>query len=244
MTDQPERSADPAPKPTEAITPDELEDTGELPDIEPIPEPEQTMMHVSVSSVVSDEKSMIYAIGPEVQARIDAEARGESEEVDDLDATGVIAGRGFDTTLPPNVGGSQLDETVPLDRTVPLPANLDETMPLPDAPPAPAAPDTSAPLAVCCTEMGQRLDVTSSEYDDPFDNPEALVHYSPRFDEYGLIIHDGGRSVVEIAFCPWCGRATPESKRNRWLTELKALNLQAGDPVPEKYQSAAWWRGE
>jgi hypothetical protein len=27
---------------------------------------------------------------------------------------------------------------------------------------------------------------------------------------YGLIVHDGGSSVIEIRFCPWCGAKLPE----------------------------------
>jgi hypothetical protein len=26
---------------------------------------------------------------------------------------------------------------------------------------------------------------------------------------YGLIVHDGGQSVIEIKFCPWCGSGLP-----------------------------------
>jgi hypothetical protein len=40
---------------------------------------------------------------------------------------------------------------------------------------------------------------------DAFECPDALVDFSERDDSYGLIIHDGGSSVISIAFCPWCG---------------------------------------
>jgi hypothetical protein len=43
--------------------------------------------------------------------------------------------------------------------------------------------------------------------------------YHPTFDEYGIIVHDGGPSFVVIAYCPWCGVGLPESKRDRWFTE-------------------------
>jgi hypothetical protein len=26
---------------------------------------------------------------------------------------------------------------------------------------------------------------------------------------YGIIVHDGSVSVIEIAFCPWCGAQLP-----------------------------------
>ena len=41
-----------------------------------------------------------------------------------------------------------------------------------------------------------------------------MLEYNERFDEYGLIIHDGGSSALLIQFCPWCGTKLPESKRN------------------------------
>jgi len=40
---------------------------------------------------------------------------------------------------------------------------------------------------------------------DRFTCPDALVHQSSKSGEYGLIVHDGGSSVISIAFCPWCG---------------------------------------
>ncbi|WP_460304199.1 DUF6980 family protein [Actinocorallia aurea] len=45
---------------------------------------------------------------------------------------------------------------------------------------------------------------------DPYDCPDTLVAFTAEH-EYGLIIHDGGSSYIEIAFCPWCGRRLRES---------------------------------
>jgi hypothetical protein len=28
-----------------------------------------------------------------------------------------------------------------------------------------------------------------------------------------LIVHDGGRSVIRIRFCPWCGTRLPDTLR-------------------------------
>ena len=51
---------------------------------------------------------------------------------------------------------------------------------------------------------------------DRFACPDALVHRSSKSGEYGLIVHDGGSSVIDIAFCPWCGTSlsapTPKTK--------------------------------
>lgn len=96
----------------------------------------------------------------------------------------------------------------------------------------------------CCQAMRDELSATCAEHDDRFACPDALFHYDPRFDEYGLIVHDGGSSVRGIAFCPWCGATLPESKRDRWFEALYALGIESpsSDPVPREYQSDLWWR--
>ena len=70
------------------------------------------------------------------------------------------------------------------------------------------------------------------------------MNYSDRFDEYGLIVHDGGTSVIAIKFCPWCGSKLPESMRDRWFEELAALGFDdpGGQEIPERFLSDAWRR--
>jgi hypothetical protein len=66
--------------------------------------------------------------------------------------------------------------------------------------------------------------------------------YIPKFDEYGIIVHDGGTSMVRIQFCPWCGTRLPESKRDRWFDELKRRGIDPrGEQVPAEYQTDAWY---
>ena len=65
----------------------------------------------------------------------------------------------------------------------------------------------------CCTRMTEAVTATCDQHPDRFDCPDALIHYRPRSRDYGIIIHDGGRSFVSIAFCPWCG--SPLSGRGR-----------------------------
>ncbi len=80
---------------------------------------------------------------------------------------------------------------------------------------------------------------------DRFDCPDALVHYIPKFDEYGLIIHDGGTSSLLITYCPWCGQGLPESKRDQWFEVIEALGLEpASNDIPEEYRSDAWYRSK
>jgi len=81
------------------------------------------------------------------------------------------------------------------------------------------------------------------EHNDPFSCPDYVIIYSEKFDEYGLIIHDGGPSSYGIDFCPFCGTKLPESKRDLWYDELEALGFE--DPnddesIPTKYKSGAW----
>jgi hypothetical protein len=93
--------------------------------------------------------------------------------------------------------------------------------------------------------MHDAVSSTCTEHSERFHCPDALVHYSPQFDEYGFIVHDGGSSAVAIAFCPWCGATLPESKRSAWFDELARRGF--ADPVsqeiPLQFRSDAWWRG-
>ncbi len=50
---------------------------------------------------------------------------------------------------------------------------------------------------------------TCDKHADPFDCPDSLIYYSERNNEYGIIIHDGGESFVQIMYCPWCGTNLP-----------------------------------
>ncbi len=92
--------------------------------------------------------------------------------------------------------------------------------------------------------MTRRLTLDCSTHSDPYECPDVLVTYDEKFDEHGLIIHDGGSSHLLISFCPWCGRRLPDSKRDRWFEELEALGFS--DPfeeeLPEQYRTAKWWK--
>jgi len=68
------------------------------------------------------------------------------------------------------------------------------------------------------------------------------MSFSEVFNEYGLVVHDGGTSSVEISFCPWCGTKLPKSERDEWFNQLEQLGYD--DPfsqnIPTKFQSAKW----
>jgi hypothetical protein len=53
--------------------------------------------------------------------------------------------------------------------------------------------------------MTEKANFLCAEHANRSDCPDALVHFSPSSKSYGLIVHDGGSSSIEIHFCPWCG---------------------------------------
>ena len=54
----------------------------------------------------------------------------------------------------------------------------------------------------CCTKMTYYLtfDKRTKEI-----NPDAIVRFNKKNKDYGIPIHDGGQSFIEIDYCPWCG---------------------------------------
>ncbi len=58
----------------------------------------------------------------------------------------------------------------------------------------------------CCERMVEELAKTCERHPDRADCPDALVEYWPDRGLYGLLIHDGGSSMILIDYCPWCGR--------------------------------------
>lgn len=91
--------------------------------------------------------------------------------------------------------------------------------------------------------MARQVQQRCSAHPDPFDCPDCLVYFNPKFVEYGIIVHDGGRSTVVVAFCPWCGSPLPESQRDRWFEELADRGIDPWeDDVPAEYQDGRWLR--
>ncbi|MFP4979358.1 DUF6980 family protein [Paenibacillus sp. CN-4] len=93
-------------------------------------------------------------------------------------------------------------------------------------------------------QMTDRIHHKCEQHDDPFECPDNVIYYSPRFDEYGLIVHDGGSSYILIEFCPWCGCKLPASKRDLWFDTLDELGFD--DPfeqdIPQRFKSDEWYR--
>ncbi len=94
----------------------------------------------------------------------------------------------------------------------------------------------------CCEAMRDALVFDCEQHADPFECPDSLVIYIEVFDEYGLIVHDGGPSYVLIVHCPWCGAKLPESQRDRWFDETEAKGF-TDQTLPPEYRTGAWRRG-
>jgi hypothetical protein len=56
--------------------------------------------------------------------------------------------------------------------------------------------------------MDYDLNQKCGMHEDRYDCPDALINTVRG--GYGLIVHDGGSSVIEIGFCPWCGSKLPK----------------------------------
>lgn len=78
---------------------------------------------------------------------------------------------------------------------------------------------------------------------EDFDNVDAPVLYTKKFDEYGLKIWDGGNSFILIDHCPWCGQKLSESRRNEWFDQLEKLGIKDPwkDNIPDKYLTDEWY---
>ena len=96
----------------------------------------------------------------------------------------------------------------------------------------------------CCEMMKGNLEHSCDLHEEPYDCPDTLIDYVETFDEYGIIIHDGGHSKITIQYCPWCGKKLPTSKRDRWFLDLEKLGYDEPfeQDIPKKYQTDEWYR--
>ena len=96
--------------------------------------------------------------------------------------------------------------------------------------------------ASCCTAMAAALDFTCDQHADPFECGDGLIVYHEPFDEYGIVVHDGGASYVVIQHCPWCGTRLPDSRRDSWFDALDAIGIDSAsaDNVPAEYLTSVW----
>jgi len=96
----------------------------------------------------------------------------------------------------------------------------------------------------CCDQMKYASTLDCDQHQDEFSCPDVLILYLEKFDEYGIIIRDGGCSFSMINYCPWCGVNLPESKRDLWFDTLEKLGFD--DPteqdIPEEFNTGKWYQ--
>lgn len=92
--------------------------------------------------------------------------------------------------------------------------------------------------------MDEQVNHTCPIHTNPFECPDHLIYYLAKFDEYSLIIHDGGSSSVGIEYCPWCGTKLPESKRDLWFDRLEELGYDDfyEQDIPKEFHTGEWYR--
>lgn len=84
----------------------------------------------------------------------------------------------------------------------------------------------------CCKRMNELIQMV-----------ELPLRYDSKFREYGIRVFDGGTSVIQIQFCPWCGSKLPLSRRKEWFEKLEALSIDPDSTeVPTKFQTSEWWQ--
>ncbi len=93
----------------------------------------------------------------------------------------------------------------------------------------------------CCLDMAYNI---SRPIEVPHQGPNRVLDWYAPWDEYMIPVAYDGYSATIIAYCPWCGRKLPESKRNSWYETLRSMGYD--DPgeqdIPNEYHSDAWWR--
>jgi predicted RNA-binding Zn-ribbon protein involved in translation (DUF1610 family) len=63
----------------------------------------------------------------------------------------------------------------------------------------------------CCEMMRSNVESTCDKHANRYECPDCLIDYWPATRRYGIMVHDGGESMITINFCPWCGTKLPIS---------------------------------
>lgn len=86
----------------------------------------------------------------------------------------------------------------------------------------------------CCGAMEADLKRYCTQHPNRFDCPDALIRESSQEEadnraiadigvqgRFGLYVHDGGSSFVELRFCPWCGHDLMNNEKTIKIAELE-----------------------
>jgi hypothetical protein len=106
--------------------------------------------------------------------------------------------------------------------------------------------DKKAGRKYCCHAMTYYLEQRCRIHDSPFECPDNVIYFHPRFREHGIIVHDGSKSYLVIQYCPWCGKRLPKSLRSDWFAELEKLGFEdpMNENIPAAYRSDKWYSGK
>lgn len=98
-------------------------------------------------------------------------------------------------------------------------------------------------MTYCCKELQFFLNYQFDVFRGTYEFPSNLLAYNAVLDEYGINMKDG-TSFVPIRYCPWCGQPLPESKMNRYISELQQMGYEQifSEEVPDEFKSDEWWR--
>ena len=65
-------------------------------------------------------------------------------------------------------------------------------------------------MELCCDLLEEHLNKTCGQHESPHDCDTVIVG-PPVMKRWGLPVHDGGHSYIQIKFCPFCGSALMSS---------------------------------
>jgi len=53
--------------------------------------------------------------------------------------------------------------------------------------------------------MKSQVELVCKDHPNLSDCPDSLIYKAKDKNYFGIRIHDGGSSSIEINYCPWCG---------------------------------------
>lgn len=95
----------------------------------------------------------------------------------------------------------------------------------------------------CCEMMQSNSTFSCDTCSNEFECPDSLVYYNSKVRTYGIIIHDGGESVISINYCPWCGSELIWNKLDfqNGLYECKTLSRNLQNEEGNARTNAVTW---
>lgn len=64
----------------------------------------------------------------------------------------------------------------------------------------------------CCKTMQSHINFKCERHTNPWNCPDYILFYLPKVKMYGIPIQGTEGDVIEIKFCPWCGKKLPKTR--------------------------------